>query len=193
MLDPLNTLSQRLSRQSRAATICVGLAITIAGFWLFNASPAPFSHPVLLEQTGVGLLDLLPYYTFAEAYQHLSTLGAEGRRAYLLFLAVDYLFILVYSLTAAWLISALVRRAFGARTNRMRLNLAPLAIGLCDVVENSCNLAQLLAFPAALPPVGALAGIATLSKHGATLLVLGLMVVLTVQGFRARRNGQMAG
>jgi hypothetical protein len=139
------------------------------------------------------LLDLLPYYTSGDAYRHLSALGEDGRRAYLLFLAVDYLFIFVYSLTSACVISVLVRRAFGTGTKLMLLNLAPFALGLCDFLENSCNLVQILAFPATLPFIGALAGVATLSKHGATLLVLGLMVVLALRGLWSRRNGQLMG
>ncbi|GAA6189138.1 hypothetical protein [Litorivita sp. NS0012-18] len=184
MLKFLDTLSQHLSHKRNPAALLAGGAATIAGLWLFNLSPAPFSQTVLLAKTGSGLLDLLPFYTSGEAYRNLSNLGEDGRSAYGLFLAVDYLFIAIYSMTSAWIISALVRRTPEAGSKLMRLNLVPLALGLCDFVENSCNLAQLLAFPAALHSVGTLAGIATLSKHCLTILVFGLMAYLALRAFR---------
>lgn len=188
MLNSLDNLSRYISYIGKPAAILGGIASTIAGLWLFNASTAPFSQPVLLTNTGVGLLDLLPFYTSGDAYRNLSSLGEDGRRAYRLFLAVDYLFVAVYSMTSAWIVSALIRRTPGVGTKLLRLNLVPLALGLCDFVENSCNLAQVLAFPTAFHSIGMLAGIATLSKHCLTILVLGLTAYLALRVFRTPRE-----
>lgn len=153
------------------------LMITIGFFWLFNGSSLPLSNPELIKISGqTGLLDLLPFYSAQEALTAIDNYGAEGRDLYLRFIAADFIFIPIYSLGFAFLITLTVRSICSKNDSWLFLNMLPIGIGLFDCIENISILGLLLSYPDTSPIIGMLASIATLLKHLltlATLLILG--------------------
>jgi len=174
------------------STRAMVLLLLAAGFffWLFNFSSWPYSDPGLIRLSGgEGWLDLRPFYTAQQAFTAMGHYGEAGRALYRGFLATDFVFIPVYSLGFALLLTRLLRALTGEGSGWMRLNLLPLVIGLFDVVENLSILSLLAEYPHPPAIIGTLAGIATLCKWLLTalaLLVLGIGTVAVV--FRSRRR-----
>lgn len=158
------------------------LAAAIGFLWLFNFAPLPLSNPELVKLSGrEGLLDLMPFYSAHEAFTALTHYGAAGRDLYLRFLAADFIFIPIYSLGFALLITRTGRAVCRAPSPWLWLNVLPLGIGLFDCIENLSIFGMLGFFPDASVMLGTLAGISTLCKHVltlATLLALGYGAII---------------
>ena len=91
------------------------------------------------------------------------------------FLAADFVFILVYSLGFAFLMTRAVRAVCTRGNSWLWLNLLPFGIGIFDSVENFCILVMLSFYPDTVVVFGTLSGIATLCKY-----VLALLALLTL-------------
>lgn len=164
------------------------LLATVGFFWLFNFSPLPLSNPELVKLSGrEGLLDLMPFYSAQEAFTALKHYGPAGRHLYLRFLAVDFIFIPVYSLGFALLMTRTIRGVCGEGGLWLSLNVLPFIIGFFDCVENLCILGMLGIYPDSSIILGTLSGFATLCKYLLTLTaVLWLLyggVVLVMRRF----------
>jgi hypothetical protein len=167
------------------------LLASVGFFWLFNFSALPLSNPELVKLSGhEGLLDLMPYYSAQEAFMALNHYGAAGRKLYMRFLAADFVFIPVYSLGFAFLMTRAVRAVCAEGTSWSWLNLLPLGIGVFDCVEDLIILAMLSLYPDTAVVLGTLSGIATLCKYLFTLLALlslgyiGLILLARRFGFK---------
>lgn len=172
----LASLSRTLNRHASRRAIA-GLLLCFAGFfWLFNFSTLPVSNPSLKALSGgVGLLDLRIFYSAGEAYRAMGKYGAAGRELYRHFLMLDLLCLASYGLGFALLLSRFLPAVAGGRWQY--LNLLPLGIALADSVEDIALFVLLQAYPGQVGALGALAGLATLSKHmlsAASLLTLGI-------------------
>jgi hypothetical protein len=149
------------------------LICTACFFWLFNFSTLPLSNPELKRVSGgEGLLDLRLYYSAQEAFRTIESYGAGGRALYLRFLAADFIFVPIYGLAFALLFTRLALTLWGRASSRIVVNLLPLGIALADFVENSCLLFLLTGYPERRLFVGALAGMATLTKQALTFSAL---------------------
>lgn len=180
----IRRVSNRIDRLY-STLLMSALLIAVAGFFgLFNFSTLPLSNPELVKLSGhEGLLDLMPLYSAQEAYTALTHYGAAGRKLYLRFLALDFVFIPIYSLGFALLMTRTIRAVYRDDDSLQSLNLLPLCIGLFDCVENLCILGMLRIYPDGSTMVGTLSGIATLCKNLLTLaavlcLVSGGVVLL---------------
>ena len=167
------------------------LSASIGFFWLFNFSTLPLSNPELVKLSGQeGLLDLMPHYSAKEAFAALSHYGPAGRDLYLRFLAADFVFIPIYSLGFAFLMTRTLRAVCMENTTWSWLSLLPFGIGLFDGIENLSILTMLSLYPEASVVVGTLSGIATLCKHLLTLLTLlslgygGVILLMQQFGFK---------
>lgn len=169
----------------------LALLLAAAGFfWLFNFSTLPLSNPELKKLSGYeGLLDLMPFYTAREALTALNRYGTSGRELYLRFLAVDFIFIPIYGLGFAFLVTRTVRAVCNDGSIWIQLNVLPFSIGLFDCAENLCILVMLGLYPDTSEALGTLAGISTVCKHVLTLSVLlavgygGLILIVRQFGF----------
>ena len=170
----------------------LALLFAAAGFlWLFNFSSLPLSNPELVKLSGhEGLLDLMHFYSAQEAFTALKHYGASGRELYLRFLAADFIFIPVYSLGFALLMTRIFRAVCSEPTPWLWLIVMPLGIGLFDCIENFSILGMLGLYPDANVMLGTLSGIFTLCKHLLTLTTLltlcygGLILVLRKFGLK---------
>jgi len=190
MFDKLsNFIARRYSLR-----LMVSLLIAVACFfWLFNFSALPLSNPELKRvSNGEELLDLRLYYSAQEAFRTIESYGAEGRALYLRFLAADFVFVPIYGLGFALLFTRMALALWGRSSSRMWINLLPLGIVLADFLENICLLLLLTGYPERSLFVGALAGVATLTKHVLTFsallfLVIGCLSLLT-RGFGSKKR-----
>ena len=164
---------QWIERHYSTRVMLVLLSASIGFFWLFNFSALPLSNPELVKLSGQeGLLDLMPYYSAKEAFAALSHYGPAGRDLYMRFLAADFVFIPIYSLGFAFLMTRTVRAVCKENTSWSWLYLLPFGIGLFDVIENLSILTMLNLYPEACVVIGTFSGIATLCKYLLTLLTL---------------------
>ena len=172
-------LSQKVASLYGPRRLLVLLVSAATFVWLFNFSTVSFSNPSLIEASGhEGLLDLMPYYSGPEALAIIGRYGAVGRELYVQFLVADFIFVPIYSLGLALLFTRLLRAVFGDDDGKMWLNLLPLGIGLFDDLENMGTLGMLLTFPETNLAFGTLASLATVSKHGMTLVSVVCLVYL---------------
>jgi hypothetical protein len=161
------------------------LLAAIGFFWLFNFSSLPISNPELMKVSGgEGLLDVRLFYSAKEAYIALSHYSPSGRKYYLGFLAADFIFISIYSLGFAFMMTRTIRGVCGNRSPWLLLNVLPFFIEFFDCLENSCILGMLLIYPDSSLILGTLSGIATVSKWILTMsavlsLVYGGVILLT--------------
>jgi hypothetical protein len=161
------------------------LLVSADFFWLFNFSSLPLSNPELVKLSGHdGLLDLMPYYSAQEAFTAITNYGAAGRKLYLRFLAADFVFIPIYSLAFALLMTRIIHAVSGKVGSRLPLNLLPFGIGLFDCAENLFIFGMLLVYPDNSAIFGTLSGMATSCKYLLTLtavlcLAYGGVVLLT--------------
>ena len=189
--NPVKRLSHQIERLDSKPLMLALLLATAGFFWLFNFSSLPLSNPELEKLSAhEGLLDLMLYYSAQEAFTALNHYGTAGRELYLRFLAADFIFIPVYSLGFALLMTRTVRAVCSESTSWLWLNVLPLGIGLFDCVENLSILGMLAYYPDTSAVLGTLSGISTLCKHLLTLLALlalgygGLVLLLRKFGFK---------
>lgn len=166
-------LSREIANLYSTRLLLLMLLAVAAFFWLFNFSHVPFSNPSLMKVSGHdGFLDVMPFYSAQEAFSILGRYSAEGREIYLKFLAVDFIFIPVYSLGFALLFTCAIQSKFGKGDAKLWLNLLPLGIGLFDCLENICILGMLFIFPETNLALGTISGLATLCKNILMLMSL---------------------
>ena len=136
-------------------------------------------------------LDLLFFYTPAEAFAMLEKYGQTGRALYMkIELTVDLLYPIIYTLFLALLISWLFQRAFSLDSKMQKWNVAPVGAWFFDLLEN-IGIVSLLAMhpsqPAALAWLTMLLG---LIKWAFAFLSIGLVLVGLVGAIRNRFQKQ---
>jgi hypothetical protein len=106
---------------------------------------------------------------------------------YLRFLAADFIFIPVYGIGFALLMTRTIRAVCGAASPWLSLNVFPLVIGLFDCTENICILGMLGVYPGSSLIISTLSGIATLCKRVLTWVAVLCLIyggaVLMMQRF----------
>ncbi len=149
---------------------------------------------VIFPAAGIGdrvPLDLHLYYSPDQVREHLDTLGAEGRAAYLaMATGTDLLFPVVYALALSVALALCLRRLLAPDSRLRHLRLLPLLIVIADWGEN-LNLAVVLrAYPERSDTYAATASLFTSLKWGLLGLVACILLVTGVlAAIRQRRRG----
>jgi len=192
MILTIKNLSLLIDRHYSLRLMLVMLLATLGFFWLFNASSLPVSNPELIKISGQnGLLDLLPFYSANEALVAINNYGVTGRELYLRFIATDFLFIPIYSLGFAFLITVIVRSICSKTDFWVFMNMLPIGIGFFDCIENISIFKMLLTYPDTSLII---ASIATLCKHILTIVTLlvlaygGAVLLLYRVGFKGSKK-----
>jgi hypothetical protein len=176
-MNGMQRLSDYFYASAQPVRTALLLAIVAGFFWTFNFSGLPISAPSLRAFAGgEPMLDLRLSYSPDEAYHLMLRLGETGRAAYLKFLGLDFVFLLVYGSGFAFLMSWLLRHASWDRGRLHYANLLPLGVALADALENCATFAQLLVYPHPLPLVASLGGAFTLAKQLGVVLSLTAML-----------------
>ncbi len=176
-MKTINRISLCIGRRYTISLMLILFLFVFGFFWLFNFSRLPISNSEFIKLSGQeGLLDTMLFYSSQEAYTALTHYGEEGRRLYLGFLAADFIFIILYSITFSFLMTMAVFTVYGKESSWLRLNLLPLGIGFFDCVEDICILGMLGLYPLNSTVLGTISGSATACKWLLTLVVIFCLV-----------------
>jgi hypothetical protein len=181
----LAILSRRLHSWARGWLI---LAL-VAGFMIFEA----ITLPRLQAAPGGGIvsLDAQLFYRPEQAFATVAAYGEARRFWIVIYLTWDIANPILYTAIFGLLISWFFRRGFRAESRLQRLNLLPVAAGLCDLLENLCIVMLLALYPAQPAAVAWLSTICTVSKIGflsvSMLLILVGLVVIAIKALSRSR------
>jgi hypothetical protein len=134
-------------------------------------------------------LDLMFFYTPAQAFAMIDKYGEAGRAIYLkIELTADIIYPIVYTLFYALLISWLFQRAFRPDSNMQKWNAMPVGAWLFDLLENVGIVSMLSVYPSK-PALLAwltmiLGSIKWAFAFASVALVLVGLVKATMNGFR---------
>lgn len=179
---PASLMSAYLRRMQRLATpafVLAAFGAFLGLYGLLNVTHLPFSIPVFQEAAqGKTILNVLPYYDAATAYEHLAAYSAEAVRIYYAILAFDV--VLMIPAYILFLTTALLHA--GGRVLRGRLPRGlhavawlPAVAGGLNLLEDAIVVVLLNTFPTELPTLAAACGVLTTTKS--FLLVTSLLLV----------------
>ena len=184
----LDEVSDRIiAITSRRTMLAAFLGLMVTGF-LVNGRP--FGIAELNAITGgIGVLDMAVLYTPDQAYALLAGMGEAGRAFYLTHITPLDMFVpFFYALFLSTAISWVLHKWLPAESRWHRLNLVPVAGGLCDYLENFGIIAMILAWPAPLPDIASFTMAATLLKFAfsalAGLILIGAFAGWVMNGLR---------
>ncbi len=138
-------------------------------------------------------LDLLFFYTPAEAFAMLDKYGAAGRALYLkIELTVDLLYPIIYTLFFGLLISWLFQRAFPADSKMQKWNVVPVGAWFFDLLENVGIVTMLAMYPSQPILPAWITMLLGLLKWALVFLSIGLVLVGSVRAAMNRFRKQAA-
>lgn len=154
----------------------VGLLLMAYGVLIWRMTVADDQIKALSD--GLGVPDLMVFFTADELYARLSTFGDEGRSIYLKAEVLDLVYPLVYTATFVSILALAIRRRFGDGSQRLMLCSLPVLVMLFDYIENAGFLTVLLAWPARVPAAAWVAA----TGNGAKWTILGATIPLVAVG-----------
>lgn len=172
-------LLRRLKRRS-TPWVVLGTFLAFLGLYgLLNVPVLPFSIPAFQAAAeGKTILNVLPYYDAATAYEHLAAYSAEATRIYYAILGFDVVLLIpayVLFLTTGLLHAG--TRLLSGRSPRLLATIAglPLLAGGLNLFEDALVVVLLTTFPEELPMLAAACGVLTTTKS--LLIVTSLLLV----------------
>jgi hypothetical protein len=143
----LNAISQKLHSWTtgwRVILLLIADAL-MAGYIM----PLAGGIMALAANNHVTPLDLMFFYTPAQAYEMMDKYGEAGRAIYLkIELTADIIYPIVYTLFFGLLISWLFQRAFRPDSRMQKLNVMPVGAWFFDLLENMGVVSMLGMYPA---------------------------------------------
>lgn len=143
----------------------------------------PIQEQLMALSGGVGVIDLLPWYSPDEAFQRLNVYGEEGRKLYLI---AEWTGDLIYPLIYSLFFSGILYRLGGGEWALLSVYSATI-----DWLENAAITVMLLLFPTFYEGVAHIAGFLTVAKWA--LAVCNVMMVIVfgsrsiIQWFKNRK------
>lgn len=136
-------------------------------------------------------LDMLFFYTPAEAFAMLEKYGTAGRALYMkIELTVDLLYPIIYTLFFGLLISWLFQRAFSPDSKVQKWNAAPVGTWFFDLLENIGIVSLLAIYPSQPAALAWLTMLLGLIKWAFAFLSIGLVLVGLIGAIRNRFQKQ---
>jgi hypothetical protein len=136
-------------------------------------------------------LDMLFFYTPAEAFAMLEKYGAAGRALYMkIELTADLLYPIIYTLFFGLLISWLFQRAFSPDNKMQKWNAAPVGAWFFDLLENIGIVSLLAIYPSQPAALAWLTMLLGLIKWAFAFLSIGLVLVGLIGAVRNRFQKQ---
>ncbi len=150
----------------------IALAVAFIGINVFVLSP--IQSQLMALSGGVGVIDLLPWYTPEEAFQRFNVYGPEGRNLYLI---AEWTGDFIYPAVYALLFGSIVYRLGGGAWA-----LLSLYSGLVDWIENILITIMLVRFPVFSTGIAQIATIFTGLKW--SLAFCNIMMILVLSAIR---------
>ena len=136
-------------------------------------------------------LDLMFFYTPAEAFAMIEKYGMAGRALYMkIELSVDIIYPIIYTLFYGLLISWLFQRAFKPDSKMQKWNVAPVGAWLFDLLENIGIVTMLALYPSQPVFLAWLTMLLGLIKWALAFLSIGLVFVGLVKAAMNRFRKQ---
>jgi hypothetical protein len=136
-------------------------------------------------------LDLMFFYTPAEAFAMLEKYGPAGRALYMkIELSADIIYPIIYTLFYGLLISWLFQRAFKPDSRMQKWNIAPVGAWLFDLLENVGIVTMLALYPSQPVFLAWLTMLLGLIKWAFAFLSIGLVLVGLVKAAMNRFRKQ---
>lgn len=181
----LNTLSQKFYAWTTGWRVII-LLIADA---LMMGYIMPLAGGILAfaANNHVSPLDLMFFYTPAQAFAMMDKYGEAGRAVYLkIELTADIIYPIVYTLFYGLLLSWLLQRAFRSDSGMRKLNVTPVGAWLFDLLENIGIVSMLATYPSKPALLAWLTMIFGSLKWGFFLVTVVLVLVGLI---RAAMNG----
>ena len=171
----LKQISGWLSQISNGWVALTALLI----FGLFIALILPVqSAQTKANSNGAASPDMSFFYSANDLYHMAEAYGEQGRAVYIrIRFTFDVIWPLVYVFFLATCISWVDRKAYPKDSQWQLMNLAPLAAGVFDYLENLCTAFVMYRYPAHTAVVDSLAPIFTMAKWG---ILSGSFIILFV-------------
>lgn len=162
---------------ARAVLILFALTNVVYGLIL------GYSIPLVLSFSPESILfDMSPAgYGYAEAIELLTSLGADGRSAYLTTqIPIDLVYPGMFGVSYALLLTWILKQGVPKHSKVYMLAFVPVFAGLFDYLENACIVAMLYAFPDVSENLVATASIFTIAKSALTTIFFMVLLVSLV-------------
>jgi hypothetical protein len=115
---------------------------------MFYIMPVAAGIMALAANNSVMPLDLMFFYTPAQAFEMMDRYGEAGRSVYLrIELTADIIYPIIYTLFYGLLLSWLFQRAFKADSQMQKWNAMPVGAWLFDMLENVGIVSMLMTYP----------------------------------------------
>ena len=153
------------------------IIVFVVLFVLLNATVFRVMSERIAEASGgVEAIDLLISYTPDEVFPMVEAYG-DLRSEYAAFqLTADVVYPIVYAMLFGLLITLIFKHALPSNSRLQALHLAPFAMAILDLLENTGIVIMLLSYPAQPVAVAALASIFTTAKW--LLFVITILCVI---------------
>lgn len=178
-MRPLMRFWFRLDSPRMVATTFV---LFLLAYFFLNSPAVPFSLPAFqMQNGGLEILNVQPFYTAETAYRQISLYTPEAIRIYHQILAFDLLVLIpLYVLFLSSALRHAGTRVLGRRIPRLvdLLPAVPLVAGGLNIVEDALLFVLLRSYPLRLEGLANVAGMITASKT--LLLTLSFLSVLVL-------------
>ena len=123
-------------------------------------------------------LDLMFFYTPAQAFAMMDKYGEAGRSIYLrIELTADIIYPIIYTLFFGFLLSWLFQRGFRSDSPMQKWNLAPVGSWFFDMLENAGIVSMIMMYPSQPAILAWITMIFGSIKWGFFLITVGLVLV----------------
>jgi hypothetical protein len=138
-------------------------------------------------------LDLMFFYTPAQAFEMMDRYGEAGRSVYLrIELTADIIYPIIYTLFYGLLLSWLLQRAFKPDSKIQKWNVMPVGAWFFDMLENVGIVSMLIMYPSKPEIVAWLTMLFGSLKWGFFVITMGLVLVGLVRAALNRFRKQPA-
>ena len=190
----LNLISQKFHAWATGWRVII--LLIAESLMMFYVMPLAAGIMAFAANNSVLPLDLMFFYTPAQAFEMMDKYGAAGRSVYLkIELTADVIYPMIYTSFFGLLISWLFQRAFKPESKMQEWNVMPVGAWLFDMLENTGIVSMLLMYPSKPEVVAWLTMLFGSLKWVFFVLTMGLVLVGLVRaamnGFR--RQAEFAG
>jgi len=142
----INTISQKFRSWTTGWRV---IFLLIAdGIMMGYVMPLAAGIMAFAANNQVTPLDLMFFYTPAQAFEMIEKYGMDGRSVYMkIELTADIIYPIIYTLFYGLLISWLFQRGFKSNSPMQKLNTMPVGAWFFDLLENVGIVSMLLMYP----------------------------------------------
>ena len=154
---------------------------------MFYVMPLAAGIMAFAANNSVLPLDLMFFYTPAQAFEMMDQYGEAGRSVYLkIELTADIIYPIIYTLFYGLLLSWLFQRAFKPDSSMQKWNVMPVGAWFFDMLENAGIVSMLMMYPSQPEVMGWLTMLFGSLKWGFFVITIWLVLIGLV---RAAMNG----